>query len=362
MTLDTRAELERRFKNQKRPSEQDFAALITSLLNKRDDQFLARWQPGIPYQTGDVVIHDRTFWELTKDSEDGTQEICSTDPPSESNEDWQVLLVPAADEDWVVVDQAAQSRDLTSKPATMYAHPRVTSVGIGTSEPSALLDLVAKDRARLRFVSAEHNDCALHLNDLNPDHGGNCLAIGVTADTAEFVTDAKGGFVFRAGRDAGIGDGEDGEDRGKILLGVAAEGDSKLGIGCRAEDYHLDVRGLSRLHGVFTDTDEHNLDQVTSVEEPVLDLIGDLRPVTFQWRDTELDADREQIGLVANEVFKVFPQAVKTTGPDDQKTKAISDHALIALLVKGLQEQQSLVQQLQERLDGLAQQLADIGG
>ena len=271
-----------------------------------------------------------------------------------------MLLVPAADEDWVVVDQPSQSQDTAPLPAIMHASPRVTGIGIGTKQPSALLDLVAKDRARLRFGSAGGDDCALRLDNLTPVDDGNCFAIGIQGDTAALVTDAKDGFLFRAGRDAGIDEGGDDTERGKILLGVSAEGNGKLGVGRRAQDYHLDVRGLSRLHGVFIDTDERNLDQVTSLEGPVLEGLGKLRPVIFQWKDTGLDGEREQIGLVADEVEEHFSQGVKTSGDDENK--AVSDHALIALLVKALQEQQSLIQQLQKRLDGLEQQLIDLGG
>ena len=43
MALMSRLDLEALFKNGKKPSEKDFAHLIESMLNKRDDQFMGRW-------------------------------------------------------------------------------------------------------------------------------------------------------------------------------------------------------------------------------------------------------------------------------------------------------------------------------
>ena len=77
MALKKRSELKLRFANGLRPSERDFADVIDSAFNKRDDQFFGRWRPGTVYRKGDVVIHKRTLWELQAD-----QDLCSNIPPA----------------------------------------------------------------------------------------------------------------------------------------------------------------------------------------------------------------------------------------------------------------------------------------
>ncbi len=367
MKLKTRTQLEKRFETGARPSAQDFKDLIASTLNKRDDQLLGRWQAGTAYKKGDVVIYKRTFWELE------AEEICSKDqdPPSEDNKDWLPLLVPAADEDWVLVDQQAQPRSRVERdgqeekdepetvPAIMHANPRVTRVGIGTSKPTALLDLLAADRARLLLGGSDQDRCALRLMNLNPETGQRQLAIGINRNAAVLVTDSDRGFVFRTSNESCTDEAQDTVDRSRIRLEVSPQGEARFGVGRRPQDYHHDVHGLSRVHGVYIDTDQDNLSKDSPLGS-VLDQLVRLRPVTFQWdAATGLEANGEQIGLVAQDVADAFPQAVKTT---DDDAVAVSNHALVAVLVRAVQEQQEHIQQLKTRLDALEQKLSDRGG
>ena len=64
------------FKNRSHLSEQDFAALIDSILNHKDDKFYGIWRPGRSYNYGDIVIYDHELWQVI------TQEgVCSDQPP-----------------------------------------------------------------------------------------------------------------------------------------------------------------------------------------------------------------------------------------------------------------------------------------
>ncbi len=366
MTLKTRDELKMRFQKDARPSEQDFKDLIVSTLNKRDDRFMGSWRAGSAYKKGDVVIHARTFWELA------AEEICSEsqNPPSKDNKDWHLLLVPAADEDWVLVDQKTQSRSRTERdrpasdrgpgtesvPATMHANPRVTRVGIGTTKPMALLDLLAAERVRLLLGGGDQDHCLMRLINLSLGSGQRQLAVGINEDAVVLVTDSDRGFVFRASGKSAAQEEQHDADRGRILLGVPSAGDANLGVGRRPQDYQLDVHGLSRLHGVFIATDHGNI----TGDKPlgsVLDQLVQLRPVTFEWDTaTGLEANGEQIGLVAQDVCDVFPQAVKADGDD---SVAVSNHALVAVLVKAVQEQQEHIQNLETRLSSLEQRFSD---
>jgi hypothetical protein len=369
MTLKPRAELVQQFKAGARPSQSDFADLIASTLNKRDDQLQGRWEAGAAYRKGDVVIHDRTFWELDAEG------ICSENghPPSTDNKDWLPLLVPAADEDWTLVGAQPQAESQAegdglesegepadeSVPTTMHANPHVTRVGIGTRKPAALLDLFAADRARLLLGGNDEDTCPLRLVNLSPGSASRQLAIGITQDATVLVTDADRGFVFRARGDSSDEQGQGNVDRRRVALGVSPEDEARLGVGRRPQAYQLDVHGLSRLHGVYIDTDQANLCE-TSPLGPVLEQLVQLTPVTFRWDPaTGLEPGSEQIGLVAQDVAHGFPQAVKATGDD---SIAVSNHALIAVLLKAVQEQQEHIERLKNRLDGLERQLSDRDG
>lgn len=64
-----------------------------------------------------------------------------------------------------------------------------------------------------------------------------------------------------------------------------------------------------------------------------LDLINKLRVVEFDWRDT----DTHEVGLIAEEVAKVIPEAV---GYKDGKVEGLKPLVLIAIIIKALQERE----------------------
>jgi hypothetical protein len=105
-------------------------------------------------------------------------------------------------------------------------------------------------------------------------------------------------------------------------------------------------------------------------EEKGLAAIMKLRPVTFGWKDTAREAkEGEQIGFIAQEVEKVFPDLVQTgsgvtlihTAKGDEKIdnpKSMKYQALVAPLVKAVQEQQTEIDALKEQVKALEKQKA----
>lgn len=459
MKNKSRAELEAHFKQGRRPSEEHFAELIWSMLNKTDDQFHGRWKAGTTYRTGDVVIYARALWEVSDDGSGGELEICSQEPPGPDNGDWRMLVIPVEDEDWFLVDlesdeppEEAEEADQEPVPATLHANPRVVRVGIGTDAPLAYLDVLDRERGRLLFDGCErpgpvlrvvrldgeeaqhylaawlerraslvtdapegfelragdrHEEfcqrsegeegpplvavkldgrvgigtgepCArlevtnqksgrflfnlerkvnpaLGIVNLRPGSRENYLATGVDNLRAVFVTDSDYGFLFRAGGESGTDDHEIDINQGKKLVWILPDGKGKLGIGRQPGDYQLDLSGLARSYGYYVDSDEANLAEV----EPLCHVLGklcELLPKTFEWDvSTDVDSPGKKIGLVAHEVEEVFPEAVKT---NNDGTQAVECSALVAVLVKAVQEQASTLDAMQTRLEELEERLA----
>ncbi len=63
----------------------------------------------------------------------------------------------------------------------------------------------------------------------------------------------------------------------------------------------------------------------------------------------KFDKDR-QIGLIAQEVEKVFPELVRT---DDNGYKAVSYEKLTVVLLEGIKEQQKQIESLQNQIGEL---------
>jgi hypothetical protein len=86
-------------------------------------------------------------------------------------------------------------------------------------------------------------------------------------------------------------------------------------------------------------------ENITPFENPI-EKIKAISGVKFTWKNTELSAD-EQVGVLAQEVEQVLPQAVST---NEEGNKMISYASLIPLLIESIKEQQKAIDALKAEL------------
>lgn len=83
-----------------------------------------------------------------------------------------------------------------------------------------------------------------------------------------------------------------------------------------------------------------------------LEKIKQLRPVSFYWNELAKQklkfGDEKQIGLIAQEVEQIFPELV--VNKNKHGFKSIRYDWLPVLLLKAIQEQQKLIEELQKRI------------
>jgi hypothetical protein len=93
----------------------------------------------------------------------------------------------------------------------------------------------------------------------------------------------------------------------------------------------------------------------------VLPELQNLQGVRYNWRTDEypeMNFEKEtQIGLVAQEVEKIFPELVRTDG---NGYKAVSYEKLSVVLLEGIKEQQQQIKSQQEQIDRLEKMVSDI--
>jgi hypothetical protein len=77
-----------------------------------------------------------------------------------------------------------------------------------------------------------------------------------------------------------------------------------------------------------------------------------LNPVTFLYNDVnrKLDSNVKEVGFIAQDVFDIIPNAVSSTGNGDLQ---LDYRAITATLTKAIQEQQSLIKALEQRIINL---------
>ena len=119
-----------------------------------------------------------------------------------------------------------------------------------------------------------------------------------------------------------------------------------LGIGTANPTAKLYVNGDVFVTGITTSTDFDSLsDQnlktnIETISTP-LDKIQRIRGVNFDWKETQ----RSSMGVIAQEVEKVFPQLVH-----GDETKTVNYNGLIGLLIECIKEQQKEIDLLKEIL------------
>ena len=103
--------------------------------------------------------------------------------------------------------------------------------------------------------------------------------------------------------------------------------------------------------GVVTLTSDYRIKRdIRTMEQPALERIAALRPVLYQYADNEQfnhkAEDREREGFIAHELAEVIPSAVEGEKDAPNQIQSLRIDALVAVLVKAVQEQQQQIDDL----------------
>lgn len=152
-----------------------------------------------------------------------------------------------------------------------------------------------------------------------------------------------------------IGNGTDGANRKNALVVLKS---GFVGIGIDIPTNALDVAGSITATGTITQVSDQRYKKDITDVSPFLSKVLELRPVTYNWKKDEYPnmrfADKNQIGLIAQEVEKVTPELVET---DINGFKSVDYAKLSVLLLKAMQEQNAEIEQLKQNNQTLENQL-----
>ena len=108
--------------------------------------------------------------------------------------------------------------------------------------------------------------------------------------------------------------------------------------------------GDAVLVGTLTQLSDIRFKKNISSIEGVLSKIKQLRGVTYNWKDNTKDT-AQQIGFIAQEVEKVFPQLVKTY---EKGMKSVAYSNMVPVLLEAIKEQQKQIDELKKMVEQLA--------
>lgn len=108
--------------------------------------------------------------------------------------------------------------------------------------------------------------------------------------------------------------------------------------------------GDAVLVGTLTQLSDIRFKKNISSIEGALSKINQLRGVTYNWKDNTKDT-AQQIGFIAQEVEKVFPQLVKT---DEKGMKSVAYSNMVPVLLEAIKEQQKQIEELKKMVEQFA--------
>jgi hypothetical protein len=149
------------------------------------------------------------------------------------------------------------------------------------------------------------------------------------------------GFLARAATDysLSIGQCNSTSTSADNTLFVAGNGSFSNGSCSRSDALVLDRSGNLTISGSLTQNSDRRLKTgIEPLEGDILEKLADLRPVRYEFKNQEAHPSGEQIGLIAQDVQKEFPQLVRE-GSGGMLSLAYPK--LTAILLKGVQEQQA---------------------
>lgn len=130
----------------------------------------------------------------------------------------------------------------------------------------------------------------------------------------------------------------------------------RVGIGLGNPTFTLDVAGTVRSGTYLYNSDARLKKNVRTVDD-ALDRVLQLRGVTYQWKRPEHDTPSgDQIGLIAQEVERVFPEAVITD--PSSGLKSVSYGNLVSPLIEAIKQQHEIIEQQRREIDEIKRSLA----
>ncbi|NQV09271.1 tail fiber domain-containing protein [Candidatus Woesearchaeota archaeon] len=221
----------------------------------------------------------------------------------------------------------------------------MSNVGIGTDSPSALLDIqtVANGGTDGLIVVAENGK----VDAIGGDGGGVSITSGdggTCNDGGRACQGGVGGNIFLEPGSGGLGgfggaDGNTGNIYAVMSSGSIIVGDSKI-----SSTYKIDVNGDIYASGTFVPSDLRFKTNIVKLSG-VLDKIDNINGVYFDWKDKK---ESRQIGLIAQEVNKVYPELIST---NEEGYMAMDYSKMTAVLVEAIKELKAENEALKKRVE-----------
>jgi hypothetical protein len=213
-----------------------------------------------------------------------------------------------------------------------------TKVGIGTSAPDTKLEVRGGPNVALRLTSEGNDQSVEFLRDF-------------TGSSTDFKIKNNGNLTIVRSLDDFQTNTDLCEFTGNNFRPSV---DNNYNLGSSSYRW----TEVWAVNGTIQTSDERDKKDIRPLG-PVLASVSQLQPVSFHWKNEEMDKGREHIGFLAQDLQQVIPQVVidhewaenPATGEKEwvpSERLGVSYSEIIPVLVKAIQEQQEIIEKLQQ--------------
>ena len=213
---------------------------------------------------------------------------------------------------------------------TNIVNANAGNVGIGMAAPATALEVAQNKAIKVGEAYLSSGVGYLHLSQNEWYTGSSWQAFGLGAllqmenGNINFYTQLNGANTW--------------------LVRMLANGN--VGIGTTTPTEKLEVAGNVKAVGFFYSSDRSLKSEILPLTGS-LDRVRRLQGMSFRWTD----GDRRDIGLIAQDVEKVYPELVTTDRSSGLKSVEYGN--LVAVLIEAVKEQQAQIQGLKVEMDRL---------
>jgi hypothetical protein len=186
----------------------------------------------------------------------------------------------------------------------------------------------------------------------NTASGTHSLAVGGgSTASGEYATAIGSGTIAQSY--ASLAFGRNNVDTG--TFGSWVDSDFILTIGdgilstSRSNSLTFSKNGYMWIQGTLTQNSDRNLKSNIQLLPNALQNLQKINGVSYKWKDTEQMGTQTEIGVIAQDVEKVYPELVG----ENEGYKTTNYIGLIPVLIEAVKEQQKMIELLQQRISEL---------
>ena len=197
-------------------------------------------------------------------------------------------------------------------------------------------------------TAAGNASVALGNSDAN---GDNSTAMGYSTANGRYSTAM--GYVTQAQSYASLSLGRFSQDNGSSDEWIPTDAIVTIGDGTSLSDrqnlMNIKKNGNMWLQGSLTQNSDRELKKNIKRLDDALHKLNQINGVSFTWKDTETMGSKSHLGIIAQDVEKVYPELV---GEEDGY-KTTDYNGLIPVLIEAVKEQQAMIEKQQEIIEEL---------